>query len=1076
MSSRLKPHSMPLPQFWQMVQLLPGVIQSLWWQLNSWISAEGCPADWSHTACLCRNFGRWFSYYLGWSRVCGDSSTVESQLRDVQQIEATQHAFAAILADGSVITWGDPESVVTAQQLNLSWGMSSRLKPHSMPLPQFWQMVQLLPGVIQSLWWQLNSWISAEGCPADWSHTACLCRNFGRWFSYYLGWSRVWWWQLNSWISAEGCPADWSHTACLCRNFGRWFSYYLGWSRVCGDSSTVESQLRDVQQIEATQHAFAAILADGSVITWGDPESGGDSSTVESQLRDVQQIEATQHAFAAILADGSVITWGDPESGGDSSTVESQLRDVQQIEATQHAFAAILADGSVITWGDPESVVTAQQLNLSWGMSSRLKPHSMPLPQFWQMVQLLPGVIQSLVVTAQQLNLSWGMSSRLKPHSMPLPQFWQMVQLLPGVIQSLVVTAQQLNLSWGMSSRLKPHYYLGWSRVCGDSSTVESQLRDVQQIEATQHAFAAILADGSVITWGDPESGGDSSTVESQLRDVQQIEATQHAFAAILADGSVITWGDPESGGDSSTVESQLRDVQQIEATQHAFAAILADGSVITWGDPESVVTAQQLNLSWGMSSRLKPHSMPLPQFWQMVQLLPGVIQSLWWQLNSWISAEGCPADWSHTACLCRNFGRWFSYYLGWSRVWWWQLNSWISAEGCPADWSHTACLCRNFGRWFSYYLGWSRVWWWQLNSWISAEGCPADWSHTACLCRNFGRWFSYYLGWSRVWWWQLNSPRAASACITFPPGSVAFVAVCSFAELLSLFVDCTKMWCFDCFCLLEMWWEWHMQMQQKWSLAITQRPVIESLEKQSGARWVLRWFCWGDFVEYSVLFSKAHFPTRLWKQNIGDGTTAWQTAVRHLLQMSWLTATPHLLLDCGTGRSFQVWMTTFSIIFPDLQLSGRFFPAGPWEVVTSRASLGWTQSWCWTYRQTAGYLVLDILMPGGGKDVLNPVGILCLKKSRKNTEREREKEREKKRDQPTQRVLQFIIDWILHVRWCFNLVLSLKWMKLQILTKKSGYQSNVETLHELHADVFEMTCLTQNTWQKTVRNTWNTP
>ena len=87
--------------------------------------------------------------------------------------------------------------------------------------------------------------------------------------------------------------------------------------------------------------AFAAILADGSVVTWGDADWGGYSSAVRDQLRGVQQIQATGFAFAAILADGSVVTWGDADSGGDSSAVQDHLRGVQQIQATDGAFAAV---------------------------------------------------------------------------------------------------------------------------------------------------------------------------------------------------------------------------------------------------------------------------------------------------------------------------------------------------------------------------------------------------------------------------------------------------------------------------------------------------------------------------------------------------------------------------------------------------------------------------------------------------------------------------------------------------------------------------------------------------------------
>jgi hypothetical protein len=63
----------------------------------------------------------------------------------------------------------------------------------------------------------------------------------------------------------------------------------------------------------------------GRRISWGASAFGGDSSKVQHQLKNVQQVQATQGAFAAIVADGSVVTWGDPDAGGDSSEVQDQL-------------------------------------------------------------------------------------------------------------------------------------------------------------------------------------------------------------------------------------------------------------------------------------------------------------------------------------------------------------------------------------------------------------------------------------------------------------------------------------------------------------------------------------------------------------------------------------------------------------------------------------------------------------------------------------------------------------------------------------------------------------------------------
>ena len=119
-----------------------------------------------------------------------------------------------------------------------------------------------------------------------------------------------------------------------------------------GNSSAVQDQLKNVTQIQASRRAFAAILGDNSVVTWGDAGYGGDSSAVQNQLRNVQQIRASDSAFAAILGDGSVVTWGAAAGGGNSSDVQDQLQNVQQIQASDGAFAAILGDGSLRAWGN----------------------------------------------------------------------------------------------------------------------------------------------------------------------------------------------------------------------------------------------------------------------------------------------------------------------------------------------------------------------------------------------------------------------------------------------------------------------------------------------------------------------------------------------------------------------------------------------------------------------------------------------------------------------------------------------------------------------------------------------------
>ena len=44
---------------------------------------------------------------------------------------------------------------------------------------------------------------------------------------------------------------------------------------------------------------------------------------MQDQLKNVQQIPASGGTFAAILGDGTVVTWGDHGHGGDSTCAES---------------------------------------------------------------------------------------------------------------------------------------------------------------------------------------------------------------------------------------------------------------------------------------------------------------------------------------------------------------------------------------------------------------------------------------------------------------------------------------------------------------------------------------------------------------------------------------------------------------------------------------------------------------------------------------------------------------------------------------------------------------------------------
>ena len=126
---------------------------------------------------------------------------------------------------------------------------------------------------------------------------------------------------------------------------------------------------------------------------------------------------------------------------------------MQQIHATGEAFAAILGDGSVVTCGHAD-----------FGGDS--------------------SVVQDQLKNVQQIQGSHG--------------------------AFVAILGDGSVVTWGSTE------------AGGDGSLV---------------AFGAILSDGSVVTRGDENSGGNSDSVQDKLKNVQQIQASGEAFAAILGDG-----------------------------------------------------------------------------------------------------------------------------------------------------------------------------------------------------------------------------------------------------------------------------------------------------------------------------------------------------------------------------------------------------------------------------------------------------------------------------------------------------------------------------------------------------------
>ena len=120
-----------------------------------------------------------------------------------------------------------------------------------------------------------------------------------------------------------------------------------------------EALTAGVQSFASTQAAWAALMTDGTVVTWGSSNNGGDSSAVASQLTDIVQISGARCKFTARKSTGKAIMWGG-NSGCDSSaqnhfdhfSSNNELDDVVNLAVHELDFAALKADGTARGFGE----------------------------------------------------------------------------------------------------------------------------------------------------------------------------------------------------------------------------------------------------------------------------------------------------------------------------------------------------------------------------------------------------------------------------------------------------------------------------------------------------------------------------------------------------------------------------------------------------------------------------------------------------------------------------------------------------------------------------------------------------
>jgi len=339
--------------------------------------------------------------------------------------------------------------------------------------------------------------------------------------------------------------------------------------------------------VACTGSAFAA-LRNGKVVTWGDPECGGDSSSVAHLLdADVERLVSTYSAFAALKRDGSVVTWGflAEEDAAETMSCHPLLKGklssgVQHIFGSRDAFAALKKEGSVVVWGGDKYGGDA-------GEAAK---------------ELVSNVQRVFSGTAGFVALKGGLEAiQWGPREPPNDT---VASHLAGRsvedIQDVIATRL------GYAIHFKNGSVVSWGNFCSVNG-LDVQLSDgVCQVCVSDHLFAALKSDGSVLVWGKrsllcerlPVPGGDGSdqsgAVSMISSGVVRLFSVGCGFIAQKDDGGVVAWEQMEMGptgrgcGDPVSVEQASRRgassfLKEVRRACVAFAGLFEDGSVAVW-------------------------------------------------------------------------------------------------------------------------------------------------------------------------------------------------------------------------------------------------------------------------------------------------------------------------------------------------------------------------------------------------------------------------------------------------------------------------------------------------------------
>lgn len=268
-----------------------------------------------------------------------------------------------------------------------------------------------------------------------------------------------------------------------------------------------------------------------------------------------------------ILADGSVVEWGDNKYG--DSLYTDGLKCVQVSAAANHSIC-ILEDGSAITWGP--NFEHGGWLDEQYTTSL----NSIPDVGGRRFIQVSTGYAHNVGLLEDGTVIAWGDNTD-NQCNIPYTNGRKFIQICAGSMHTVGILDDGSAIAWGIS------YF-------GQMDIPDTQGRKFKEINIGNRNDAGILDDGSIVVWGKSTGTSGSAVLnipKPDRRNFVHVYVSKTIFdqyiVTILDDGSAIKIPLNNITRHEIIQVPNGHDIIQFALSDNSIY-ILDDGSVHSWG------------------------------------------------------------------------------------------------------------------------------------------------------------------------------------------------------------------------------------------------------------------------------------------------------------------------------------------------------------------------------------------------------------------------------------------------------------------------------------------------------------